>query len=434
MGKFVIDISSYRAVKKATIVNDGITVLSGINGSGKSTLARMFYYAVNYMTQFPSLIFNQIKEEVLDVVEYLSMASLQISRDSVFFLSVRKQEKKIASSENFQDIESNVDEMVRHVEPYLADFFSKSDENRKARILSYLGVNDDGDAVELAKKCVDEVKQKVNTLLEKGNDAIASKKTSDLVNSIKSLGVDMNDFPKDFHILEDGVDLMNQRHFDAPLSLIRAIYVDTPMAVNDHINKSVNYWNSLSSLMNREASIVMSKEEKKMQVQLRDIICGDVSYYEELLGDKKLHYKREDGLDIRLESAATGYKSFSIIYKLLANGFLKENTLLLIDEPEAHLHPQWIVEYANILVKLNKELGVKIFITSHNPDMISAIRAISESEGVLATTHFYLARPCKDDRYHFLFKDLGADIGPIFEEFNVAFSKIEKYGSYGNLS
>jgi len=65
--------------------------------------------------------------------------------------------------------------------------------------------------------------------------------------------------------------------------------------------------------------------------------------------------------------------------------------LLIIDEPEAHLHPQWIVEYARILVLLNKKLGVKFMIASHNPDMVSALRYISEKEEILQNVHFL---PC----------------------------------------
>ena len=29
---------------------------------------------------------------------------------------------------------------------------------------------------------------------------------------------------------------------------------------------------------------------------------------------------------------------------------------MIIDEPEAHLHPQWIVEYARLIVLLHKKL------------------------------------------------------------------------------
>ena len=70
---------------------------------------------------------------------------------------------------------------------------------------------------------------------------------------------------------------------------------------------------------------------------------------------------------------------------------MTDKTLLIIDEPESNLHPQWIIEYARIIVMLNKELGVKFFLATHNPDMVSAIRYISEKEKTLEKVNFYLA-------------------------------------------
>ena len=107
-------------------------------------------------------------------------------------------------------------------------------------------------------------------------------------------------------------------------------------------------------------------------------------------------------------------------------------TVLIIDEPEAHLHPQWIVDFARVLVLLNKQLGVKVMITSHNPDMVAAIRAISDKEGILEKTRFYLAEQSPNNSYRYIYKDLEQNIGPIFESFNIALSRIEEYGTGSN--
>jgi predicted ATPase len=112
---------------------------------------------------------------------------------------------------------------------------------------------------------------------------------------------------------------------------------------------------------------------------------------------------------------------------LLRNGSLTDKTLLIIDEPESNLHPQWIIEYARIIVMLNKELGVKFFIATHNPDMVSAIRYISEKEGVLENVNFYLAEK-SSEKFKFNYKFLNKEIDPIFESFNIAIERINKYG------
>lgn len=130
----------------------------------------------------------------------------------------------------------------------------------------------------------------------------------------------------------------------------------------------------------------------------------------------------------RIKDTATGFKTFAYLQRLLENGYLNEHSLLLIDEPEAHLHPQWIVEYARLLVLLNKELGLKIMIASHNPDMVEAIRQISSREGVAENTNFYVAKEDKENPLRFNYEYLGQDVSEIFESFNVALDRIELYG------
>ena len=61
---------------------------------------------------------------------------------------------------------------------------------------------------------------------------------------------------------------------------------------------------------------------------------------------------------------------------------------MIIEEPEARLHPKWQVEYAKILVQLVKK-GVKVLVTSHSPDFIEAISKFSEE--IKEKTKFYLS-------------------------------------------
>jgi predicted ATPase len=138
-------------------------------------------------------------------------------------------------------------------------------------------------------------------------------------------------------------------------------------------------------------------------------------------------YRREDGSEFNLLECATGLKSFAMLQLLLKSGFLNKYTLLIIDEPATHLHPQWIIEYARLIVLLNKHVGVKFFIASHNPDMVSAIKYISEKEKIDNNLNFYIAKRNKPS-YLYTYKHLGTDIEPIFESFNIALDRISRYG------
>ena len=143
-----------------------------------------------------------------------------------------------------------------------------------------------------------------------------------------------------------------------------------------------------------------------------------------------MRYKRDDGLVIDLLDSATGIKSFSLLQMLLRNGVLSENTLLIIDEPEAHLHPQWIVEYARIIIMLYKKIGVKFFIASHSTDFVSAIKYISEKQRVSKAVSFYLAEEDLNKSFSYNYKSIGTDIEPIFASFNKSLDKIGEYGGW----
>ncbi len=101
--------------------------------------------------------------------------------------------------------------------------------------------------------------------------------------------------------------------------------------------------------------------------------------------------------------------------------------MLIIDEPEAHLHPDWIFEYARILTLIYKTFGTKILIATHSPDMVSAMQTITEKEDVLSNTNFYIAK--KNANGKFDYKSLSGDTEVIFKSFNVALDKIEAYAA-----
>ena len=70
---------------------------------------------------------------------------------------------------------------------------------------------------------------------------------------------------------------------------------------------------------------------------------------------------------------------------------LQEGTVLILDEPEVHLHPKWQLEYARLILKLVKD-SIKILVNSHSPYMIEALKRYSEVEEIENKTNFYLAK------------------------------------------
>jgi len=103
-----------------------------------------------------------------------------------------------------------------------------------------------------------------------------------------------------------------------------------------------------------------------------------------------LSFKKE-WIDRKIEpiNTATGIKSFWVLDLLDQSWNLNKETLLILDEPEVHLHPEWQVKYANLITELIKERQISVLITSHSPYMIEALSKYSKELKINAS--FYLS-------------------------------------------
>ena len=96
----------------------------------------------------------------------------------------------------------------------------------------------------------------------------------------------------------------------------------------------------------------------------------------------------KDRKSFQINNVAMGIKQFGIIEILLKNGYISKNRILIIDEPEVHLHPKWQIEYAKLIVELVKR-NIKVLITSHSPYFLEALDIFSQKTNI--NTNFYFA-------------------------------------------
>ena len=100
----------------------------------------------------------------------------------------------------------------------------------------------------------------------------------------------------------------------------------------------------------------------------------------------------EEGSKLSVKNLATGSKMFFIIKKLLRNGLLDDTTVLVLDEPESHLHPEWINKFAEILVILIKNIKLKVLLTTHSPNLMLALNVHAKKAGIISDSHFLSCR------------------------------------------
>ncbi len=234
---------------------------------------------------------------------------------------------------------------------------------------------------------------------------------------------------KQIQLGEDDIDLLCEEKVLQPYYLKSSIYVNSPLFVDYHVDDEI--WSDLKWKIIK-ASEVANVPEVLLD-EVKAIIGGSIKE-EKDLGILKLRYVSADKeIDIPIEDAATGLKTFAYLYRLIENGHITPETILVIDEPEVHLHPKWVVEFARILVHLHKQVGVKILLASHDPDMVAALQSIGEKEELGEKLNFYIAKRSEENKHQFDFISTGTDIEPIFDSFNIALDRIEEYGRTNDM-
>lgn len=420
-------LTDYHAIKDADIKIDGITVLAGENGSGKSTLSRWLFYLINSMSDFEVSLFNNLIDSFNNEIARFTRISADASyRNTVYnlFLSLN-----YSNHSSFPNLSSDLLTSLEHViEGLLSD---ECNNVVISRLLQVLGLGEYNNKETLLADVKDSFKVMRGYYVSLYNDFTRRLQThyiNDLYEIISDKYYPSDDFPHNVALIEKGVNLISDNCFIEPLSVRRSLYIDSSVPTSNSLRSNDDVIGTIARKMIMQSSKKeLDENERRILLLLNKIIKGKITLADDAVASKELRYRRNDGLEIPLRNAASGIQSIAYLYRMLECGYLDEDTILLIDEPETHLHPQWVVEYANILVRLYKDLDVKIVIASHSPDMISALETISRRHELEDVTRFYQAKQGADLKY--TFKDFGMNISGIFESFNVAFSKMQDYGA-----
>jgi predicted ATPase len=115
-------------------------------------------------------------------------------------------------------------------------------------------------------------------------------------------------------------------------------------------------------------------------------------------------------------------KPFLIIKRLLEVGAVKEGGVLVFDEPEIHLHPEWQLKYAELLVLLQKEFKLNILLTTHSPYFLNAIEVYSQKHGSVESCNYYLSETQGDACS---LQEVTGDLTLIYEKLAKPFQKLE---------
>ncbi|MDE6185679.1 MAG: ATP-binding protein, partial [Lachnospiraceae bacterium] len=131
-----------------------------------------------------------------------------------------------------------------------------------------------------------------------------------------------------------------------------------------------------------------------------------------------------DNVKLNAGNLATGSKMFSIIKILLERGEIDENTLLILDEPESHLHPKWQNLFVEIMILLVKEIGCHVLLTTHSSHFMLAVDAYMRKYNITDLCNFYQTEYIGDGPF-VSYKCVNDSLNLIYEDFVTYLSDIK---------
>lgn len=376
-------------IDTASVEINGITVIAGENNTGKSTVGRALFAVFNSFYN----IQEQIKAERIQNIERLIVRIGRNVNIRVF--------RGFEVEKGAEDIVEHIDlykDSIETVKDAVIKLLLRYDENLEKHI-------DDEDLNEL----VLEIKDGLNvpdidifkSLLEKRLNAEFNNQVSNIFFS--DIGeIVLSIRGKDIVVAVEGNRVKNVA---GEMDLhTETVYIDDPFILDEvqYFGVSGNTWNHREHLQmklgkennaNLIEEIIANNKLESIYSKISTVCSGDIVRNKHY----SLGYQRKNSdkiLDVR--NLSTGFKTFAILKTLLLNGTIEYNGTIILDEPEIHLHPEWQLLFAELIVLLHEKFGVHILLNTHSPYFLNAIEVYAAKYGVDDKCKYYLASSQND--------------------------------------
>lgn len=104
----------------------------------------------------------------------------------------------------------------------------------------------------------------------------------------------------------------------------------------------------------------VSEINKKILNIISKVINGEVIYEND-----NFYVVKKDGSKIDFSIEAEGIRKFALLWKIIRNGLIDNETILFWDEPEANINPELMPILVDILIELQR-CNVQIFLATHS--------------------------------------------------------------------
>lgn len=397
-----ISVQNFGIISDASIEINGISLIAGPNDSGKSTIGKIFYSLVRGLNPDEDIFIT----EKNDTIRKFYQNILRILRD----------DKNIDIS-IYQTNRIN-DEWISSIET-LAENFVGTQKNQLLRFCKIIKYQNKIEFNSIENKNI----EISNYFLTEFNDEIQpvfndEKITSIFIDDLEGTATLQYDFNPQ---LNKNINIFFNNSF----------FIESPSLIDNSLQDSILYEKRFSRekkshlkfALANESNLILDDDFQITEIDRIISIISKIINGKLVVDDFQGVVYEKEGHEINIDNVALGIKGFGLIQLLLKNNQLNSRTLLIIDEPEIHLHPNWQVLYAEILVLLSKKLEIPILLTSHSPYFIEALKAFSEKYEFEEKTNFYFSQKSKDNLSAKII-DVSNDISPILMSISEAYFKI----------
>lgn len=385
-----LNIKNFASIKEASIKIDGITVIAGENNTGKSTIGKILFASFNSLRDIDKKVNSEINYSIRDLLMgFIRRLNFYSQKKNILVETI--------------PLRFNISSIVNNI---LKDINSKSkeediEETIFNNIKEYTNINDKFIIKENIKFLSDRIIEYNNVSHEKIELNLITKYYNDLfykqINSriFKNTNaeIEINDFGISFEFKNDKCFKFKKKDiYDNNVFLI-----DNPFV----LDKKEDYFYSpyipdsyliskIHNRYNKDSILDKTLVEEKLEIiykMLSNAINGKI------IKKENDFYLAFDNITepISIHNISAGLKSFTITKMMLEEGILKEKDILVLDEPEIHLHPKWQLLYAEIIVLIQKVFNLHIVITTHSPYFLESIELFTKKHGIDDKTNYYLS-------------------------------------------
>ena len=392
-----IKLKNIGMLKEAELSLNSLTLIAGENDNGKSTVGKVVFCIIKAI--------NRYKEDLQESKEH----KLNEKFNNLFFF-IRNLLVHNPILKNTDDIyfliedESDIDEKLLNLNKLIALFKNNTQIDEKT--------------IQKIEKTLEEI-YTIRNEPENINKYIESALNKVFISEFDSSILLDGEEEGEITLLENKLELIKIKVTREnkifllsdiePIQIKDATFIESPLILNNHdlliksqsglnINKrnierlgipytTLHTKDLFDKLKKISFSLFFDDDfEENILREIQQIIDGNIIY-----DNQKRDFIYSKGQkNISIKNTASGIKSFGILQLLLLNGVLNKNSILILDEPENHLHPIWQLKYAKLLVIFAKN-GITTLIASHSPYMIEALKRYTDLEKLEDSTNFYLA-------------------------------------------